>query len=194
MAAEAWLPGMASPRTWGCCSQNRASLRLFSPSGERPENHAEGARERRSPASRGPGAERRVGRGSDGQPEGANDAVHGLILPPHSAAACGEEGTASLNSGRRGSLVWLVTFLHGTQIKKASKSLLGNVLKVSLIISMHSKNLFWEREAERKQGRGRERGRQNLKQAPGSELSAQSPTWGSNSWATRSWPEPMSDA
>ena len=30
-------------------------------------------------------------------------------------------------------------------------------------------------------GRGRERGRQNLKQAPGLELSAQSLTWSSNS-------------
>ena len=32
----------------------------------------------------------------------------------------------------------------------------------------------------------RERETQNPKQAPGSELSAQSPTWGSNSWTTRS--------
>ena len=37
-----------------------------------------------------------------------------------------------------------------------------------------------ERETEREQGRGTERGRQNPKQAPGSELSAQSPTPGSN--------------
>ena len=41
---------------------------------------------------------------------------------------------------------------------------------------------------------GRERGRQNLKQTPGSELSAQSPTRGSNSRVVRSWPEPKSDA
>ena len=34
----------------------------------------------------------------------------------------------------------------------------------------------------------RERERQNLKQAPGSELSAQSPMWGSNSQTARSWP------
>ena len=42
---------------------------------------------------------------------------------------------------------------------------------------------IFEREGEREQGRGRERERetQNLKQAPGSELSAQSPTWGWNS-------------
>ena len=40
-----------------------------------------------------------------------------------------------------------------------------------------------EGETESEQGRGRERDRetQNLKQAPGSELSAQSPKWGSNS-------------
>ena len=38
-----------------------------------------------------------------------------------------------------------------------------------------------ERERERERdGRGRERGRQNPKQAPGSELSAWNPTWGSN--------------
>ena len=38
-----------------------------------------------------------------------------------------------------------------------------------------------QRDTEHEQGRGRDRGRQNLKQAPGSELSAQSPTRGSNS-------------
>ena len=45
-----------------------------------------------------------------------------------------------------------------------------------------------EGETEREQGRGREREResQNPKQAPGSELSAQSPTQGSNSRTTRS--------
>ena len=37
-----------------------------------------------------------------------------------------------------------------------------------------------ERETARERGRVRERGRQNLKQAPGSELSAQSPIGGSN--------------
>ena len=49
-----------------------------------------------------------------------------------------------------------------------------------------------ERERERESTRAeasegqRERETQNLKQAPGSELSAQSPTWGSNSWTARS--------
>ena len=42
-----------------------------------------------------------------------------------------------------------------------------------------------ERERERARGEGqRERETQNPKQAPGSELSAQSPTWGSNSQTT----------
>ena len=43
-------------------------------------------------------------------------------------------------------------------------------------------------------GAERERETQNPKQAPGPELSAQSPTWGSNSQTARSWPEPKSDA
>ena len=34
----------------------------------------------------------------------------------------------------------------------------------------------------------------NMKQAPGSELSAQNPMWGSNSRTVRSWPELKSDA
>ena len=52
-----------------------------------------------------------------------------------------------------------------------------------------------QRETEREWGRGRERGEtQNQKQAPGSELSAQSPTRGSNSRTVRSRPEVKSDA
>ena len=52
-----------------------------------------------------------------------------------------------------------------------------------------------EREREHKQGKGkREKETQNLKQVPGSELSAQRPTWGSNSRAMRSRPEMKSDA
>ena len=38
-------------------------------------------------------------------------------------------------------------------------------------------------------GEGRERETENAKQAPGSELSAQSPTQDSNPWSTRSWLE-----
>ena len=53
-----------------------------------------------------------------------------------------------------------------------------------------------EREREREQtGEGQREGEtQNLKQAPGSELSAQSLAWGSNLQTVRSWPEPKSDA
>ena len=45
---------------------------------------------------------------------------------------------------------------------------------------------IFEREAKCEQGRGRKRGRQNLKQAPSSELLAQSLMWGLNSGTVRS--------
>ena len=45
---------------------------------------------------------------------------------------------------------------------------------------------IFEREREHEQGRGKERETQNPKQAPGSELSAESPTRGSNSQTARS--------
>ena len=49
-------------------------------------------------------------------------------------------------------------------------------------------------ETESMKGEGqKEKETQNLKQAPGSGLSAQSPTWGSNSQTVRSWPEPKLD-
>ena len=51
-----------------------------------------------------------------------------------------------------------------------------------------------ERESMSRGGAERERETQNPKQAPSSELSAQSQTWGSNSWTMRSWPELKSDA
>ena len=55
---------------------------------------------------------------------------------------------------------------------------------------------FWERESCRVQvgEKQRERETQNLKQAPGFELSVQSLMQGSNSGTTRSWPEPKLDA
>ena len=55
---------------------------------------------------------------------------------------------------------------------------------------------FWERGRDRAWAgeRQRERETQNPKQAPGSELSAQSPMQGSNSQTARSWPEPKLDA
>ena len=59
------------------------------------------------------------------------------------------------------------------------------------------KHLFiFETERDRAwAGEGqRERETQNSKQTPGSELSAQSPMWGSNPRTARSWPEPKSAA
>ena len=51
------------------------------------------------------------------------------------------------------------------------------------------------REKESELGRGREKRRQRkLKQAPGSELSAQSSMQGLNSWTMKSWPELKLDA
>ena len=56
-------------------------------------------------------------------------------------------------------------------------------------------NLFLrQRESMSRRGAERERETQNLKQAPGSELSAQSPMQGSNSQTVRWWHEPKSDA
>ena len=51
-----------------------------------------------------------------------------------------------------------------------------------------------QRQSANRGGAERERERQNQKQAPGSELAAQSPTRGLNSQTVRSWPEPKSDA
>ena len=50
-----------------------------------------------------------------------------------------------------------------------------------------------ETERDSMNGGRAERGRQNLKRGPGSELSAQSPTQGLNSQTVRSWPEPKLD-
>ena len=71
----------------------------------------------------------------------------------------------------------------------------------NLIISSFSffKNvyLFLERERENMSRGGAEREgdtESKSNQAPGSELSAQSPMWGLNPWTTRSWPELKLDA
>ena len=68
-----------------------------------------------------------------------------------------------------------------------------------LFLLLFFKYVFiWERERERdieQEGeRQRERETQDPKQTPGSELSAQSPTRGSNPRTARSWPEPKSGA
>ena len=58
--------------------------------------------------------------------------------------------------------------------------------------------IYFERERKRdraREGKGqREMETQNLKQAPGSKLSAQSPMWGSNSQTASSRPDLKSDA
>ena len=67
---------------------------------------------------------------------------------------------------------------------------------ITLCVNTSIKNIFLNvylflRDRESTSGGGAEREReiQNLKQAPGSELSAQSPMQGSNSRTMRSWPE-----
>ena len=57
-----------------------------------------------------------------------------------------------------------------------------------LFIFETERDRAWVRKGQR------ERETQNRKQAPGSEPSAQSPMWGSNSQTVRSWSEPKSDA
>ena len=70
-------------------------------------------------------------------------------------------------------------------------SLLGQLTRLLVFIYFFNVYLFFRVRAEDGQ---RERKTQNLKQAPGSEISAQSWMWGLNSWTTRSWPELKSDA
>ena len=57
---------------------------------------------------------------------------------------------------------------------------------LSLLIFEREKQRETETETEHEQGYGRKRETQNPKQASGSELSAQSPMWGSNSQTARS--------
>ena len=65
----------------------------------------------------------------------------------------------------------------------------------SVTFSLFSLFLFFsERQSVSRGVEERERETQNLKQAPGSELSAQSPTWGLNPRAMRSRPELKWDA
>ena len=69
----------------------------------------------------------------------------------------------------------------------------------TLPLSIFFKKLFlmyvyFEREREQAEEGQREQGTQNPKQAPGSELPAESPMRGSNSRTMRSWPELKLDA
>ena len=78
----------------------------------------------------------------------------------------------------------------------------ASAIKSLLIIYFIFKNFYLflreretDRQSTRRRGkRERERETQNSKQAPGFELSAQSPTWGLNSRTARSRPKPKLDA
>ena len=60
----------------------------------------------------------------------------------------------------------------------------------NIYLFLRDRDRAWAGEEQRE----RERETQNRKQAPGSEMSAQSPTQGSNPQIARSWPRPKSDA
>ena len=96
-------------------------------------------------------------------------------------------------------------FLQGYYLPVVSKTNSGKTQRflfiylffIFFLIFFNIYSFLRQRETEHEQGRGRERGRHripNRLQAPGSELSAQSPMQGSNSRTARSWPEPKSDA
>ena len=78
----------------------------------------------------------------------------------------------------------------------ARSSQLRVFLFLFLLIYFNVLMFIFGREKERERAGEGQRAReiQNPKQAPGSELSAQSPTRGSNPQTVRSWPEPKSDA
>ena len=78
-----------------------------------------------------------------------------------------------------------------------SSLLFSSLLFSSLLFFLFNVLFIFERDRERQResmsGEGqREKETQNRKRAPGSELSAQSPTWGRNSRTVRSRPEPKS--
>ena len=102
------------------------------------------------------------------------------------------------------SLCYIVRILISLKILKILMLLIDPTI-VSPFIFNHAFNIiilknfltfiyFWERDRAWVGSGQRERETQNLKQAPGSKLSAQSLTQGSNSWTMRSWPELKSDA
>ena len=92
------------------------------------------------------------------------------------------------------SRILMLSSVFSQALKLKCQSL--NHLKIRLTSSFFLFIYFWQREKDRAwAGEGqRERGTQNLKQAPGSEMSAQSLTRGSNSQTTRSCPEPKLEA
>ena len=80
---------------------------------------------------------------------------------------------------------------HFPHTSESSSPLSHAWIVVAMVCLLFKKILVFVFERERAwMGEGeRERETQNLKQAPSSELSAQGPTWGLNSWTVRSWPE-----
>ena len=77
------------------------------------------------------------------------------------------------------------------QLNKLVLDVSDNFLCIAIFFNVY----FWERERQSASGGGAERqvGTQNLKQALGTELSAQSPTWVLKPRTARSWPKPKSN-
>lgn len=92
--------------------------------------------------ARGRGERRRAQaegqRASDGQPEGADDAVHGLVLPPHGAAACGEKARSSAR-GAGGAPPRPLTPPHGPRTEKAAQPGLSARCQRGTLVGMHPK-------------------------------------------------------
>ena len=88
---------------------------------------------------------------------------------------------------------FLIVSSSSTRLNVSTSSSLKSVIFSLFFLNVY---LFLrETETECEWVRGRERGRHRIwSRLPGSQLSAQSPTRGSNSRAVRSWPEPKSDA
>ena len=95
-----------------------------------------------------------------------------------------------MNTGGRTNFVgmWLVQFM-GLYPEGPALGLMCPVTILKFFFFFLSLFIFereTERQRDREQGKGRERETQNPKQAPGSELSAQSPTRGWNTQTARS--------
>ena len=98
---------------------------------------------------------------------------------------------------------WLCKWLVGTDLVKLYSHQCKSSLKyypfLVWVAGSSVRRFFFniylflrQRETEHEWERVGKRETQNLKQAPGSERSAQSPTRGLNSRSVRSWPEPKS--
>ena len=79
-----------------------------------------------------------------------------------------------------------VVWLHGDAGYLSRLILEGKEVPFYLFFKFFLMFIYFDRETESQQRRDRDRETQNPKQAPGSELSAQSLMWGSNSRTLRS--------